>query len=561
MDEQTANHVELVESAMRAVHRLPPLDGDPSASGFADREALEPTAALLQAARAIVEYVLTAARRAGANDANLQFAFPLGELWARERSGAGEMLSRSLITVQAFARTTETQYLRGDPERVQALQEIARMLRVAAAGAAELDGPPRDAFDDAPWYPHLLEGDRWGDVLGYQAPTSAARARVLWRAVHLLRLSLEAADIVFPDAAPAVPSTPLLPTPSTALQAYDRLDLGAAWGVQLDRTSTTQGGDTVDVWFGTTRALRAGTESEFGSDRSPDLQVGRCSVFVPEAHRRGSSGSTLWQKILRLDFRDDTLKLHRTVLLGDGFEKELGTRLKDVDSTRALLFVHGYSTPFEGAIVCAAQLAVDLEIDGVVAAFSWPSRASRVEYIPDLSQAESAWEKFVEFIDRLRAAGVEQLDIVVHSMGNRVLSWAMERLAGGSARVDRLYLAAADLDPDVFRQRSRFYVEVCDTITSYASTADKALMLSRFLHGVDRVGLLPPITTVGGVETIDVSAVEDSFIGHGYFVSASPVLDDIGADMRGVPPGTRRSLTKIDAPPALPHWRLQRSPA
>jgi esterase/lipase superfamily enzyme len=556
MDERTERYLEQVDAAWRTIQDIPMPDADSPASGFADAAAEEPIAAIPRTARAIVEYVMSASRRPRASDATLQLAFPLSELWARPALAPDEVLSRSLITVQAFARTAETQSPAGDLDRVRMLREVSAALREATARIRG-DEPVWYVGDDAPWYAHLREGDRWGDVLGYQAVVSAARAETVWRAMDELRIVLEGGDVEFPALAPEVPATPLLPTPSTALQEYDDLDLSAAWQVEPDTSPRKHADDTVEVWFGTTRALRPGTTSEFGPERSPELLLGQCYVFVPEAHRRGSSGSGWAAKLLRLDFRDDTLKLQKTVLLGDGFSAALSERLDDIGSRRALLFVHGYSSPFEGAIVCAAQLAVDLDTDGVVAAFAWPSRASKIEYIPDLSQAESAWERLVEFIGRLRAAGVEQLDVVVHSMGNRVLSWAMERLAGEGASIDHLYLAAADMDPDILRQRSGFYRTVCRSITSYASTADRALGLSRVLHGTGRVGLLPPVTVIDGITTIDASEVDDTFIGHGYFVESSAVLDDIRSDLQNVPP-VQRKLYQGQGAAASTHWTLHR---
>jgi esterase/lipase superfamily enzyme len=559
MNERTATYLEQVELALGSVRQVPMTDADAPADGFADAAATDPVAALMRTARTIVEYVLAACRRPSVSDANLQFAFPLGELWGRPALTPAEVLSRSLITVQAFARTAETQALRGDAGRVRDLQFISSALREVTSGGGPPEGRPRRSAADSAWYAHLREGDRWGDVLGYQAPTSAARATTVWRCVSELRASLESGTIELPDPAPAVPATPLLPTPSTALRRYDDLNLSTAWKVEPDPTPKKHAGDTVEVWFGTTRALRPGTTSEFGPERSSELLLGQCYVFVPNAHRRGSSGSSLWKQLIRLDFRDDTLKLQKTILLGEEFDATLRERLGDTGSKRALLYIHGYNSAFENAVVCAAQLAVDLRIEGVVAAFSWPSRASEVEYIPDLSQAEAAWEHLIEFLDRLRASGVEELDIIVHSMGNRVLSWAMERLAGREVVIDSLYLAAADLDPEILRQRSAFYRSVCGSITSYASTSDKALGLSSFLHGVDRVGLAPPVSTMDGMVTIDVSAVDDSFIGHGYFAMSTPVLDDIAAAMRGVAPGPERRLSPSGSSTRRAHWKLSRA--
>lgn len=278
---------------------------------------------------------------------------------------------------------------------------------------------------------------------------------------------------------------------------------------------------------------------------------------MPAAHRRGSVGSKWWQKLLRLDFRDDTLKLQSTEVLDGAFGAALSARLTENpdDEPRALLYMHGYNTSFEDAAIRTAQLAVDLGIDGIATFFSWPSWASAVEYVADISQADYSAQLFAEFVQTLRDAGIRRLDIVVHSMGNRVLAWAIERLAAGTDAVfGSMYLAAADLDPDILRQRLPFYVTSARDITIYLSRFDKALGLSRHLQLVGRVGLAPPPTVVDGAWTIDASAVDDSFLGHGYYGDEPRVLTDLAAALRDVPPDKRDSLVAVSDP--APHWEL-----
>lgn len=500
--------------------------------------------ALLRTGEAIARYVLSASVRRQANDANLQFALALGPLWREAEPAAGDTLSRALITVQGFARTAETRALNGDGERIRLLLGISDTLR--------------DSAFDTPWYPHLLEGDRWGDVLGYQAPTAAARATTVWRAVSDLGAALEG-GVAFPPEAPPLPDAPVLPLPSTARARVATLNMDALWAAPAPPTAP-EGTRGVEVWFGTTRAQRPNTRSEFGPERADALALGRCQVTVPAARRRGSVGSTWWQKLLRFDFRDDSLTLQSTEILGDSFVDALGDRLRDADDTGrvGLLYVHGYNTSFEDAAIRTAQLAVDLDFPGVAGFFSWPSRASAVDYIADISQAEWSWEMFVQFVQTFRDAGIQRLDVIVHSMGNRVLSWAMERLAeAGSVPFGSVFLAAADLDPDIFRQRLPFYRRGSGDITLYVSKFDRALGLSRFLHQVGRLGLTPPTTVVEGAWTIDASRLNDSFLGHGYYADQPRVLTDIAAALHGSTPPQREGrdgLVRVEEP-AL-HWEL-----
>ena len=54
---------------------------------------------------------------------------------------------------------------------------------------------------------------------------------------------------------------------------------------------------------------------------------------------------------------------------------------------QALLFVHGYNVTFESALYRTAQIAFDLEFDGVPFLFSWPSKGDFQSYRADLDRA------------------------------------------------------------------------------------------------------------------------------------------------------------------------------
>lgn len=201
-------------AARTTAHARSGLDEDSADTGAATPvDGLE---ALLRAGDTIVRYVLVASLRPRANDANLQYATALQPLWVDADDSTESAVSRALITVQGFARTAETQSIPADPERIGMLSAIS--------------GELRDAAYETPWYPHLLEGDRWGDVLGYQAPLAASRARTVWRAISDLESALDR-GITFPAEAPPVPAIPVLPFPTTARLAQESLTLDALWAV------------------------------------------------------------------------------------------------------------------------------------------------------------------------------------------------------------------------------------------------------------------------------------------------------------------------------------------
>src|SRR5262249_30812720 len=60
----------------------------------------------------------------------------------------------------------------------------------------------------------------------------------------------------------------------------------------------------------------------------------------------------------------------------------------------ALVFVHGYNVSFENAIRRAGQIAYDLNFDGPVFVFSWPSRGRLTGYISDRDTVDVAARHF-----------------------------------------------------------------------------------------------------------------------------------------------------------------------
>ena len=60
-----------------------------------------------------------------------------------------------------------------------------------------------------------------------------------------------------------------------------------------------------------------------------------------------------------------------------------------------------------------------------------------------------------------------------------------------------------------------------------SSGKDKALATSGIIHDRPRVGYFPPIKVFKGVDTVEVSNVDLSWLGHGYFADARDLLQDM----------------------------------
>lgn len=197
------------------------------------------------------------------------------------------------------------------------------------------------------------------------------------------------------------------------------------------------------------------------------------------------------------------------------------------------IFVHGYNVSFEDAARRTAQLAYDLDFHGVPLFFSWPSRADTVQYTRD--ENESLWTtphlaKFIREISQRSQAS--SIHLIAHSMGNRCMLDAIKALASDSEglpkNISEVILAAPDVDADTFKGFIPNLLKQLKHVTLYASSKDKALLLSKGVHGYARAGDAgDKIVVVPPMDTIDASALNTDFLGHSYFGDHQSVVADI----------------------------------
>lgn len=310
------------------------------------------------------------------------------------------------------------------------------------------------------------------------------------------------------------------------------------------------------VWFGTNRKP-AESGVGFTSERHTETTLGRVLVHVPEAHRFGETGNGFWKRLLRLELRDDRLRVHEIAARGrDAFFAELQDAVKtERDSgsqPHALVLLHGYNVSFEQAAIGAAQIGYDLKVPGPTAFFSWPSHGRVVSYPADEATIEASERALTEFlIDFTRNCGADQVHVLAHSMGNRGLLRALQRIAARAEAESRVsfgqvVLAAPDVDRDLFLDLARHFKDRCKRATLYASRGDKAVHISAKLHAADRAGYFPRDTVAAGFDTVAVPDFNIDFLGHGYFAQAEALLSDIYDLIRNdVPPKERKRIRPI----------------
>jgi len=328
------------------------------------------------------------------------------------------------------------------------------------------------------------------------------------------------------------------------------------------------------VFFGTDRAASGSREPEayFGTGRARggELRLGVCEVSIPRDHRMGQvERPSLW----KLEFRPDPEK--HMVLLGvtplprEAFFGRLRAAVGRSGQKEALVFVHGFKVSFPEAVLRTAQIAYDLGFDGAPITYSWPSQAtlSGVAYHADETNAEWTVPHLERFLTEVASrSGAQRIHLIAHSMGNRPLTAALTRIAarmGPNSRplFEHIVLTAPDIDTDTFLQLAGEFSRPGRRTTLYASSNDKALQFSREIHGgYPRAGDSGrDVVVVRGLDTVDVSSVDTSFLGHSYYGENRSVIADLFGLIRDGKTPDRRFGLRPRTKQGLRYWFFQPS--
>jgi esterase/lipase superfamily enzyme len=341
------------------------------------------------------------------------------------------------------------------------------------------------------------------------------------------------------------------------------------------------GPSSIRILFGTDRKGNAGFEQKGGPVANPDslflnepgnkLHIG-CAYVVPAKNDVKNAGDLAsseitWYHLLHstpeADLGDQLYLAHefaeraqtRTAPKGRG-ARRLSTRGIDspVSASSALLFIHGYNVSFKDALFTVAQIKSATNYSGRIYMYSWPSAASTLNYIADMDNAEEAEPFLQSFLKLLmRDADIDDIDILVHSMGSQPVLRALSALRSvfeteregadrpTKIRIGQIMFAAPDVARPVFDQKIRRIAPYADRVTVYASMTDAALLASKVLRsGASRMGELnddgkPLLVEVKNVHVIDATGPERWWrldriwkgYGHDYFLQSEGVRDDI----------------------------------
>ncbi|MEM5516593.1 alpha/beta hydrolase [Henriciella sp. AS95] len=340
---------------------------------------------------------------------------------------------------------------------------------------------------------------------------------------------------------------------------------------------TEEAVDCVRVFYGTNRKIEfdgsaPAADSEIDttgvkSEDAGELLIGRADVWLPKLVEEGGSRERGETPFLQGEVPEEQNELVKYVFLTritkagrERFLAELDDALIANNSYSALLFVHGFNTPFEDALIRSAQLSVDLSrrdlFDvGVPILFSWPSagKVSLGDYRGDQDRSLAAAPYLEEFLDLIiENADIDRINIVAHSMGNRILTKALEDYAAdylerhGEDDIEfRIILVAADVDREIFDQVTGVLDNLKANVTIYTSDADRALHVSEIVNKKLRLGDTdgnkPYIRRNEFYETVDATGVATELfgLGHNYYSDNPFILGDMLCAMAEAAPEER----------------------
>ena len=287
----------------------------------------------------------------------------------------------------------------------------------------------------------------------------------------------------------------------------------------------------------------------YGTERS-DLKVGSLVVSVPANHRTGEISRP---GMLDRENAKEHIVLQNVNPLSESYFYPL-VKKESEEGDQLMLFIHGFNVDFEEAAWRAAQISHDLQFVGARLMYSWPSNGSYLPQHYHRDKTDAEWSGAIHlarYLEKIvHEVNPEKIHIIAHSMGNLVLSEALEEMTIPEDRLplfENIILAAPDLDADLFQRTIAPRMKrVANRVTMYVSAEDKALALSKDLNAAPRAGdANENLVLVDGIETIDLTNVGTDMLGHSTFANESPLIDDLFSLIRHNLSAAKRRLSYI----------------
>lgn len=288
----------------------------------------------------------------------------------------------------------------------------------------------------------------------------------------------------------------------------------------------------------TTRERDARPGTLFNGERASALDYATITVSIPQKH---IPGNIEWPAAPPGDPTANFVVRDEAYLDGDkAFVQALNAQLatRPRGSRNVFVFIHGYNTLFAEGLYRFAQVVHDLKAPGVPVLFTWASRGKLRDYVYDTNSATAARDDLEHTLRLVLASDADQVNILAHSMGNWITVEALRqiKISGdlkNAGKVGAVFLAAPDIDLDVFKSQMRRFGKPKKPFYIVLSKDDKALALSKFIAGGEgRVGAdgnIQELAALGAtvIDLTDVRATDSS--NHDKFVQLAAVAPELRA--------------------------------
>jgi esterase/lipase superfamily enzyme len=318
------------------------------------------------------------------------------------------------------------------------------------------------------------------------------------------------------------------------------------------------------VFYATDRASYGMTpiRAFYNSDERDRLDYGLATMRIDDNLQPPEDGVFAWvTRWFNRDKPPPTAEALTNTRTGD-FEKfasQIRDSLVSTQTDEVLVYVHGFRTSFDDDTRDAIILGYLTKFPGPVIAYSWPSRGKLADYDADYESADRTIPRLGKFLQQLKAIrGVHKIHVVAHSMGSRVLFWAMER--NPKLQLGEVVMVAGDTSIEDYKQYFNVIRSNATRFTLYSTKADIALYASSQLHDVKRIGFWygdnAPFT-LQGIDSVDATNAVQDIISHGYFLNSDLPKTDIIYALRSQPAAKRGCLQQQTGEPVYYFYKCR----
>jgi len=280
----------------------------------------------------------------------------------------------------------------------------------------------------------------------------------------------------------------------------------------------------------------------FTGERAGTLNFAQFTVAVPPNHQRGNIEWPEGTPDARISFAT----VDQAVLGAAEFRDAVAPPTKSARREKkrnVVIFVHGYNNNFQESLYRLAQINADAQFSGIPVLFAWPSQGELAAYAADKEAAAYSRDHLIELLTMVTSSPhVGEIMVVAHSMGGMLTTEALRELRvrrrdNVIARLNRVVLAAPDIDVDVFRAQVQVIGPLKPPLLVLVSKDDGALRFSSFIDGsrvragaLDVENPLVQEAALGAkVQMVDISELQsrDGSLNHDRFVSLAALYPQL----------------------------------